>query len=900
MVGRRVNVNAVDAQAESVAQDYALVISSGDGETPDAIRLVDGPAALAARPLVTVLTNQFAASPTEYGAILLHERVGADAPLAGTGTVPLSGGNGAITIGTVNEWHFYVLTNTSAFANAAFLTLLPPPLSVSDLAAVGGLTSLSALRPEADIDLYVSQEPGLTNLDRGAIARADKSLGRGGTETVVYTNAAPGTYYIGVKSETRQGAEYGFMAVFSRLPFSAMDGSGNLVLRGVPAPAPIPDGTPQQPGTASIVAIAPDSGAIRRVVVTNTLTHPSMGDLAGTLTHLDRAVVLNNHSPNQAVVGQTFIYDNSGEGDIAGAQPPDGPGTLRDFAGLSGGGQWLLTESDTTAGHAGTNDSLWLYLEAQPDLSSGAVVSILPGGCREDYLDLPPTATNLTAAVSLLSGTGPVSMQLGPAGSSDTVSAVVATNADGLLAIDKAANPPLNAGQYVLSLCNEGPDTVTLSNFVSQALDPTALTIAVFTSTNQVPIADNAVTVASMLVESNARLVSVDPAVRIRHPRVSDLVLHLVSPSGTRVLLDENRGGSSPDGMGLDIIVTNTVPVSSAGGAAASTNVFETGLTAGTITIFYQMYAAPDDMRVYYGGNLIYDSGLVSSSNTVNIPYGPGADTAVTIIMNEGNNWNPGTWWFYSVTALGPGFLYATFTEDTNLATAPIKFAPPPFTNAAPVIVNGVASNGIFVLPEESLAKLAGEPVSGQWKLEVQDTRASASGSAPALLSWRLWFVLADTFPTPITLEHHRAQTNSVAPGKIQYFSLDVPIWANFATNSVLWATAPVNLLFDQTHPPTGTNSAGDFCLLAHSTGGGAVLAAGSGNPPLVPGARCFLGVQNLNAAPVSFAFQSDFDVTPLAGDVPVTGTVLGEGLPRYYSYEPPRTPTSCPSNSST
>ncbi len=40
MVGRAVNVNAVTAQTNNVVQDYALVVSVGEGEVPDAISSV--------------------------------------------------------------------------------------------------------------------------------------------------------------------------------------------------------------------------------------------------------------------------------------------------------------------------------------------------------------------------------------------------------------------------------------------------------------------------------------------------------------------------------------------------------------------------------------------------------------------------------------------------------------------------------------------------------------------------------------------------------------------------------------------------------------------------------------------------------------------------------------------
>ena len=46
------------------------------------------------------------------------------------------------------------------------------------------------------------------------------------------------------------------------------------------------------------------------------------------------------------------------------------------------------------------------------------------------------------------------------------------TNAAGLLTVNQFVMPPLNAGDYVLRLCNQGPDTVTVSNFALLTVDP--------------------------------------------------------------------------------------------------------------------------------------------------------------------------------------------------------------------------------------------------------------------------------------------------------------------------------------------------------------------------------------------------------------------------------------------
>ena len=107
-----------------------------------------------------------------------------------------------------NQWHFYVVTNSFAstnvaFTNAAFVIFNPnapdpDTLSIPRLGVFGGTVG-NATR-EADIDLYVSTSPGLTNLDPNVISQCahgtqvglsagstfnGASVGRGSTEFVV-------------------------------------------------------------------------------------------------------------------------------------------------------------------------------------------------------------------------------------------------------------------------------------------------------------------------------------------------------------------------------------------------------------------------------------------------------------------------------------------------------------------------------------------------------------------------------------------------------------------------------------------------------------------------------------------------------------------------------------------
>src|SRR5208337_3757587 len=101
---------AVTAQTNGIAQDYALVISSGDGAAADALTLAGDSVASSNAPVVVRPDDTFGSTPGISGALLMGQRAGANSSLLG-GTVPWPGGaNGAITAGQTNQWRFYVLT----------------------------------------------------------------------------------------------------------------------------------------------------------------------------------------------------------------------------------------------------------------------------------------------------------------------------------------------------------------------------------------------------------------------------------------------------------------------------------------------------------------------------------------------------------------------------------------------------------------------------------------------------------------------------------------------------------------------------------------------------------------------------------------------------------------------
>ena len=168
-----------------------------------------------------------------------------------------------------NQWHFYMVTNTgpSDYTNAAFITFVPSTLSVPRMGVYED-SSANATRPEADIDLYVSRNSALMNLDPMAISNADKSVGRGGVEYVYYTNSAPGDiYYVGVYSEDQEASEYGFIPLFTDIPFTQPGPNGSQIVNGLNVPVAIPDGSPLNPGLAYIFALDTVPMEVKRVVV---------------------------------------------------------------------------------------------------------------------------------------------------------------------------------------------------------------------------------------------------------------------------------------------------------------------------------------------------------------------------------------------------------------------------------------------------------------------------------------------------------------------------------------------------------------------------------------------------------------------------------------------------------
>jgi len=721
VVGYRVNVNAVTAQtnnyagayAPNVVQDYALVISCGDGSVTNAM---------------TVTANPVVSNPTSDQQItyvsgnsgpLLNQTVGANTPLMGTNTLLFTnsiivGGetNWQITVGMTNQWHFYVVTNTfastnAAFTNAAFITFTPDTLSIPRMGVFAD-SQANATRPQADIDLYVTTDPTLTNLDPVAISNCvvgtqvgasagvplifnGASLSRLGTEFVVDTNSQPDeVYYIGVKSEDQMASEYAFQSVFTATPFSQINPNGDQIVTGVGMPVAIPGGDPAVPGYIDVVAIAIYPIEARRVIVTNTFYAEDFGDLVGAVNHNGTSVILNNHDSLNSPGTYSFTYDDSGQGDVVDPLRPsprsDGPGSLRSFIGQEGAGEWILHEADSAVGFANNVDNFTLTIEPHLANNGAIITTTIPGGTWfYDYIDVPPGATNLTINATNVTLppdlVNPLQLYVKLGAEPTQTDYDYETNLDSgtppgnSISIGLTDVPPLQPGRYFIGIFNPSPNAQNV--YIIATFDiGAAPEQLIYNSSGSVPILDDAVTTDSIFVPDDAIIASVDVGLRVDHPRISDLVFHLISPDGTRVLLMENRGGTSTNGCGSSYQMVSTNFAASGPMNVAITNFFDTGQTNGTLAIDYEFYGAPCQMVVYYEGNIIFDSGSAPPGfGKFNISYA-GTSTQIEIVMNPSGS---GGSWGYIVNVITPQSGYLVLTENTNLTTTPIKFALPPF-----------------------------------------------------------------------------------------------------------------------------------------------------------------------------------------------------------------------------
>lgn len=566
--GRRVNVNAISdymaatGRTNDVVQDFALVVASDLGSDPslniskeeeppdgvdfsevDVFDAFDAPTS----------ARDFVRAPLEAitnGLPRLTERVGANPTHFGTN-------------GSPSQWRFYVFTNVGitnefitaeAGTNVAFVTFNPPNLS----------------RPreiEADIDVYVSKDPNLTNLVPSVLRAALKSLEPGGTETVVLSNAVVGDlFYIGVKSEDQQAAEFSIMGISRNGPFEE-ERNGRIILNGVPISGVVLDGSPNRPTAATFVAIGLNSRRVARTIVTNQVTHENFGDLVGVLAHQSVRTVLNNHSilgGFPTITNRIIAYDDFSFGPLTGSRPSDGPGSLADFSGTKIVGSWIFEMIDNAPSHTGLVQQVTVAIDPlQNQLLHAQAITVTnqPNETLFFPIDVGVNVTSLDIRVSDVSLGGRLELLL-------RRGSIPQTNVFdfrqfvppgvGFIYPSGPADEPISPGTYFLAVRNLNPSVVSYKLTVTFSFDNSTSNSFNFPS-GSIMVSDDARSGQTIRVSDDKVVAGLRVGVNMKHPRSSDVVLSLLSPQGTRVLLAENRGYTNAAGFGTLVLSTNNV-----------------------------------------------------------------------------------------------------------------------------------------------------------------------------------------------------------------------------------------------------------------------------------------------------------------------------------------------------
>ncbi len=115
---------------------------------------------------------------------------------------------------------------------------------------------------------------------------------------------------------------------------------------------------------------------------------------------------------------------------------------------------------------------------------------------------------------------------------------------------------------------------------------------------------------------------------------------------------------------------------------------------AGTLTVNYNMLVGSNDMRIFYGnanvnagtGVAIYDTGFVTGSGTIVVPFGPTpalTTNLVTIVMNQGNVTYNTSWKYHAVVTVPP-------SSDEIMVGGNFSVAGQEYTDIARLETNGV------------------------------------------------------------------------------------------------------------------------------------------------------------------------------------------------------------------
>ncbi|MGB0580930.1 MAG: S8 family serine peptidase [Limisphaerales bacterium] len=729
VLGNRVNVNSTGYDTNDIAQDYVLVVSTDIGHE---ITLTHDPS--------RDFTTNRVTSRLLNGIPLQEERVGANYP-----HFPMQ------LIGSTNQWNFYIFTNqnlppfaemstnvtgtqtnvstntvrplTNAGRYVAFATFFPPNIG-------------KTRNTEADIDLYVTRggkppaagAPAITNLDTSIFTDANTllSTNRGGEELVTLDDSSLGeVFYLGVKSEDQQGGEYGLVAISTADGFTQTNADGTIGIPFFPTPLEIPDGAPSAPGGISLFGIGLISTNIISAEFTNSLAHQAYGDLTAILSHDGENVFLWNH--NSDVSPGIFSTQRRLFNMVSSNAQGDGPGSFADFFNANAIGLWTLTVVDDAFNHTGMVVEAGLRIGDNVDnqnrnrMENGNQTVITfdvdPGESFIDLISVPLTATNLNVAVQGAPNTDPgidllVAYDEIPAApfftntfvtningtnyqvtnvnvNSDILALLAPDTATMGIDVNAASIVPLTPGIWFARVVNNTSTRQSLTlvftlehNF---AINETRSLEAVLDH----DLPDYGSTNFVLGVPEFRTIAELDVLISIDHPRPSDLVIDLFSPSGSKVLLAENRGDLSRTNFHVNFTEDTNLTTSLMDNVASGTMIHLTNLLPikAVTNQFTNLISPP----LLLNSNVL---GMVGSHTQPEAIYSPGnslyaCGSLITNAVGSQTNW-------------GLAFNYPVPMRSNTVLTNWLSIWPDPSGVGPSSQVNG--DNTVFkdlvVLPE--------------------------------------------------------------------------------------------------------------------------------------------------------------------------------------------------------
>jgi subtilisin-like proprotein convertase family protein len=583
--GKRVNVNADVTDTNEVVQDYALVVSL---DAPPNSVGVTNLLTMTHMPLEDGVTNR----PVQTILNGIPERdqvVGANFQLL-TNNIH----------GATNQWNFYTFTNiallpiTNLTTNITGTTTNISTNLVTPLTNVGPYVAFATYFPpnasrarnrDADIDLYMTRSSSpppngiesLTNLDLATLEHANtqRSTNRGGVELLSMTNSFVGEeFYVGVKSEDQQSAKFSFIGIASDIPFTQTNSNGAVVINFIPVPQEIPDGFADSPQGVTLLGISTMATNVINPVVSNSISHENFGDLSVSLSHDGVSILLWDHNTDAAPGAfrtRTRYFNTTNP-----TNRPDGFADLTAFIDQDAIGVWEMVVIDDANTHTGQVNGASLTIGDDPgnrtDRPNGTTITVtIPSG--ESYVGVvfvDSTVTNMGVFIQNAPNTSPgvdqfVAFNTVPPDpfatnlfqtningtNFSTTNVTTNLNVAALYApatatttnfINSGTQPALQPGSWFIRVVNNTSGPLTVDIIVDFYRNLALGGLEVFENVISNNLVDISSTNLTVEIPEYRLVASVEVGVGITHERGSDLSGWIVSPSGSRILLFENRG----------------------------------------------------------------------------------------------------------------------------------------------------------------------------------------------------------------------------------------------------------------------------------------------------------------------------------------------------------------------